>query len=92
MNGPIMIFITKDNIDTNIWEITDQQYSKKKSQDKLIKGTFIKVQILHKRVNHGDTQIRSIGKLVDIASPTEVTTYFGSVLKEETNDDSNFII
>jgi DNA-directed RNA polymerase subunit E'/Rpb7 len=99
-NGPIMIFITKDNIDTNVWNISDN-YLNKETNNKLLSGDYVKIQILDKRINNGDTQIRTIGRLLNYASLEEINKYYGSnvVFDERVSDnvldetsESNFIL
>jgi DNA-directed RNA polymerase subunit E'/Rpb7 len=99
VNGPIMIFIPKDNIDTNLWDIPEG-YIYKNSKKKLQTSDFVKIQIIDKRINQNDSQIKTIGKLLDLATPDEVTNYFGNKLSTDKSDDlidnnntdSNFII
>lgn len=98
-NGPLFIFITKHNIDNNVWDIPDG-FLNKKSNKKLQVGNYIKVQITNKRINQGDSQIKIIGKLLDFATDEEVEKFYGSkVVKTENvdtvnteTDESNFII
>jgi DNA-directed RNA polymerase subunit E'/Rpb7 len=98
-NGPLFIFITKNNIDNNIWDIPDGFLHKKNNQ-KLEVGNYVKIQIINKRVNQGDFQIKMIGKLLDFATDDEVEKYYGSkIIKTENvdtlnskSDESNFII
>ena len=102
INGPIMIFIPKENIDTNNWDIIDG-YKNNNNNKKLIIDDYIKIQITDKRINQNDNQIKSIGRLFDIATPEEVNKYFGSkIIKNnesenivtdiDTDIESNFII
>lgn len=77
VNGPIMIFIPKENVDTNIWDIPEG-YLNKPVKKQLISGDYIKIQIVDKRINQNDSQIKAIGKLLDFASQVEVDKYFGS--------------
>jgi DNA-directed RNA polymerase subunit E'/Rpb7 len=99
INGPLFVFIPKNYIDTNIWDIPDG-YVNKKTQQKLAVGTFTKIQIIDKRINQGDTQIKIMGKLLDFATEEEVDKYYGSkIIKNENTDlvttetdESNFII
>jgi DNA-directed RNA polymerase subunit E'/Rpb7 len=81
INGPIMIFITKDNIDTNIWEISDG-YLHKPRKEKLMVGQYIKIHILNKNINHGDVQIKAIGIMMDYATTDELTKYYGNIIEE----------
>jgi DNA-directed RNA polymerase subunit E'/Rpb7 len=106
-NGPIMIFIPKENVDSNYWDIIDG-YKNKNNDKKLVTEDYVKIQITDKRINQNDNQIKSIGKLIEFASVDEVTKYFGSKINKyndpdvsglqdsdtiENNDtESNFII
>jgi DNA-directed RNA polymerase subunit E'/Rpb7 len=96
-NGPIMIFIPKDNVDTNNWDISEKFLSlTSKSQLKI--NDYVKILIVNKRINQGDYQIKVIGTLFDTATKEEVQNFYGSVLNEEPDemekeaDESNFII
>ena len=77
INGPIMFFIPKENVDTNIWDIADN-YLNKTAKRKLLSGDYIKIHIMVKRINQNDTQIKTIGKLIDFATPEEVDKFFGT--------------
>ena len=77
INGPIMFFIPKENVDTNVWDIPDG-YMNKLKKIKLTSGDYIKIQIVDKRINQNDSQIKAIGKLLDFATSEEVDKYFGS--------------
>jgi DNA-directed RNA polymerase subunit E'/Rpb7 len=90
INGPIMIFIPKENIDTNIWDIPEG-YLNKKTKKKLLPGDYIQIQIIDKRINQNDSQIKTIGKLLDYATDEDVEIYFGSKIITETTE-SNFIL
>lgn len=100
INGPIMIFIPKENVDTNIWDISEGYLHKSTKGKKLLSGDYVKIQILDKRINQNDSQIKAMGKLLDIASIEEINTYFGNKLSSEKTDEivdnnnteSNFII
>ena len=104
VNGPIMIFIPKENIDTNIWNISDG-YMNKISNKRLIIGNYIKIQIVDKRINQNDIQIKVIGRLLDEAIEDDINNYYGSKIisdkideineinqVNEVNEDSNYII
>jgi DNA-directed RNA polymerase subunit E'/Rpb7 len=89
INGPIMSFIPRDNIDTSVWNINDN-FINKNTKTKLNIGDFVKIQIINKKLNNGDTQIKSICKLLDFATEKEIKEYYGSNILEEKVD--NFII
>ncbi len=87
-NGPLMIFIPKENVDTNIWGISDN-YINKKTKNKLLIDDYIKIQIMAKRINQNDIQIKIIGYLINLASQEEVDTYYGSqIITNKTTDDT----
>jgi DNA-directed RNA polymerase subunit E'/Rpb7 len=83
-NGPIIIFIPKENIDKNIWDIQDN-FLNAISKVRLKINKFVKIQIINKKINQNDHQINSIGKLLDIATDEEVKQFYGSVIYD--NDD-----
>jgi DNA-directed RNA polymerase subunit E'/Rpb7 len=90
-NGPIIIFVPKENIDTNIWNITNNITHKK--NDKILKiDDYIKVVIDKIRINQNDTQIKSIGILNDFAKTSEKEMYFGSIINEDEEENNNFIL
>ena len=87
-NGPILIFIEKNEIDKNNWEITDNIYNKK-NKEKLKLNDFVKILTLDKRINNGDNQIKSMGKLIDFAKKKEINKYFGSIVHDDDKIDNN---
>ena len=76
INGPIMCFIPKENIDTNVW--SNYTYINNNTNKKLTLGDFIKIKIIDKRINQNDTQIKIIGYLLDIPTQEEIDMYFGN--------------
>ena len=97
-NGPIMIFIPKDNVNSLIWDVSDKFYNKE-TKTNLTINNFIKIEIVNKRINQGDHQIKVIGKLMDFATQEETKDYYGSVISEEfivedepMEEENNFII
>ena len=97
VNGPILIFIPKDNIDNSKWDITDK-FLHVDSKSNLKINNYIKVEVISKRINQSDHQIKAIGKLLDFANEKEVEDYYGSIIldddeiNEENNEENNFII
>ena len=91
INGPIMIFIPKENIDSNFWDIIDG-YKNKKNNKKLVTEDFVKIQITDKRINQNDNQIKSIGKLNDYASVDEVNKFFGSKVTKSNDTETENIL
>ena len=88
INGPILIFIPKNNVDVNIWDIPEN-YNHKKSNKNLSIGDFVKIQIIDKRINQGDSQIKVIGKLQDFASEEEIEKYYSfNIIKTEVSEET----
>lgn len=83
INGPILIFILKNNIDTTIWNILNN-YENINTKQKLAVGDHIKIHILDKRVNKNDVQIKVLGEMLDYATLEEIETYF-------INKEDNFL-
>ena len=103
-NGPIFIFIPRDKISTNLYNVTNE-FIHIQSKKKLSANQYVKVLILNKKINNGDSQINAIGKLLDLPSDKEVSKYFGNTVViakqnvENTNEEiqpkqeeSNFIM
>ena len=101
VNGPIMIFIPKENIDLDIWDIYDN-FLHKKSNEVLTVNSFVKIEVVKARINQQDYQIKVIGRLLDFATKEEVNSYYGNVVEgdsilrseqdQEKDDDVNQII
>lgn len=99
INGPIMSFIPKDNIDMTYWNVVDNITHK--NNTKLNIGDYVLVEIINKRINKGDSQIKTIGKLLDFASEKDIHEYMTlnnqELIINEPNElmnegDSNFIL
>lgn len=88
-NGPIIVFIPKAYIDTNMWNISNTFVHKETNEDLKV-DSFVKVHIIKKKINQGDTKIKCIGKLLNIATKEEYNKYFGAYIEEE--DEDNFIL
>ena len=85
-NGPLIIFIPKTNIDSNLLEISNELVDKT-TKSPLKQNDFVKVLIDKIKINQGDTQIKCIGKLLNRAVDDEIKHFFGS-----SPTVSNFII
>jgi DNA-directed RNA polymerase subunit E'/Rpb7 len=84
LNGPIIIFIPKENVDNTIWNIINN-YTNLNNNNKLSTNEYVKIQILDKRINQNDSQIKVIGKLLDYATEEEIQKYYYN------KSESNFI-
>ena len=90
INGPIMTFIPRDNVETTIWDITDNYQHKQHKNIKLKIGDLVLIQIINKRINKNDLQIKTIGKLLDLANEEQIKTFYNS--NNIVEQESNFII
>ena len=90
-NGPIMIFIPKDNINNDNWDVTEK-FLNKKTKEQLKVNSYVKINIVNKRINQGDHQIKVIGYLIDSATKDEINNYYGSIIEDTTEEESHFII
>lgn len=89
VNGPIKIFIPRENINSKIFDIT-RDFLHHKSKKTLQLNQKVIVRIKSKRLNQGDKNIKCIGYLVDIASDKDISKYYEEI--EEQVIESNFII
>jgi len=75
INGPILIFIPKDNVDITIWNIIEN-YENIQTKTKLVSGDYVKIHIVDKRINQNDNQIKAIGKLLDVPTQEEIDKFY----------------
>jgi DNA-directed RNA polymerase subunit E'/Rpb7 len=83
-NGPIIIFIPKTNIDSNMWNISNE-FTHKKKNTILKLNDYVKILIDKTKINQNDVQIKSIGKLLEYATEEEIGKYYGVIQQAETN-------
>ncbi len=84
VNGPIIVFIPKANIDTNIWDVSNE-FTDKKYRTILKQDDYVKVHLDKVKINQGDVQIKCIGKLMGRANEEEIEMVYG------TKAESNFM-
>jgi DNA-directed RNA polymerase subunit E'/Rpb7 len=84
VNGPMIVFIPKANIDTNIWDVSNE-FTDKKTRTTLKQDDYVKVHLDKVKINQGDVQIKCIGKLMDRANDEEIELVYG------TKGESNFM-
>ena len=82
VNGPIIVFIPKVNIDTNIWDVSNE-FTDKINKTVLKQNDSVKVHLDKIKINQGDIQIKCIGHLLERATEDEIKTYYG--IKQESN-------
>lgn len=88
-NGPIIIFITSDAINSEVFDPT-RNFLIKKDKTTLQLNQKVIVTIKNKKINPGDKNIKCIGFLQDIPSEKDIKKYFGEV--EEEKSSENFIL
>lgn len=84
VNGPILIFIPKANIDTNIWDISNE-FTDKQNKTILKQDDHVKVHLNIVKNNNGGVQIKCIGNLMERANEEEIAIVYG------TKVESNFM-
>jgi DNA-directed RNA polymerase subunit E'/Rpb7 len=84
-NGPILIFIPKANIDTNIWDASND-FTDKINNTVLKQNDSVKVHIDKIKINQNELQIKCIGRLMERATDEEVIKFCGP------KTESNFIM
>jgi DNA-directed RNA polymerase subunit E'/Rpb7 len=85
INGPIIVFIPKANIDSNIWDVSND-FTEKDTNIILKQNDCVKVHLDKVKINQGDIQIKCIGRLMERATDDEIKDYFG------VKTESNFIM
>ena len=84
MNGPIIIFIPKANIDSNIWDVSNEFLDR--ANKTLLKLTdCVRIHLKKVKINQGDLQIKCIGVLMERATEDEIKDLFDK-------KESNFIM
>jgi DNA-directed RNA polymerase subunit E'/Rpb7 len=85
VNGSIIVFIPKANINTNIWDVSND-FTEKKTGVMLKQNDNIKIHLDKVKINQGDIQIKCIGRLMERANDDEIKEFFGG------KKESNFIM
>lgn len=79
VNGPIIIIITNDRINDKIFfkDNNDNMRYKKAAQSVILQqNDFIKITLQSVKFNDGDTKIKAIGFMDDIASEDEIKKFY----------------
>ena len=87
-NNSIIIFIPKTNINSILWDISNE-FTHKNRKTILKPNDYVKVLIERTKINEGDVQIKCIGRLTDYASEDEISKYYGTIINK---NESNFIL
>lgn len=91
-NGPIVIIITNDKINNDIFFFDNNNYLRYRDNTKSKKieqGDFVIVTILNKEFHHKDERIKAIGFLNGVATENDVVKYYEDYHKDVSNADEN---
>ena len=82
-NGPILSVVLSSNINNDNFKTNNQNnlYHNKSGKELEI-GDYVKIKILSKKFNFNDNQIKTMAYLEDIATDTEVSKYFSTVIND----------
>lgn len=89
INGPIRIFIPRESINSENFDI-NRNFMVKKDKSSLELNQRVIVCIKDKKINPGDKNIKCIGYLLDIATEKQIKDYYDESLEESTSN--NFIL
>jgi DNA-directed RNA polymerase subunit E'/Rpb7 len=78
ITGPIIIFVPKEKVDVNIWDIHDN-YMNNKSKTRLVNTNLVKILITDKRINNNDHEIKAIGQLLNFPTQKEIDDYYNII-------------
>lgn len=91
-NGPILVIIVNDKINTNVFFTDNNNILRYKSEGKskrLETGDFVIISILNKAFNDRDEKIKVIGFLENIAKTEDVEKYYEDMYR---NDETQPVV
>lgn len=74
-NGPVVVAIQFNNIDTQKFEISGNNIIYRKTKKPIEKGAYLKVSIININNNLGETNIVTMCKLINLATSDEIESY-----------------
>lgn len=74
-NGPVIVAIQYNNIDSKKFEIRNNEVTVIKTKEAIKKGDFIKVSIININSNYGEKHIVTMCKLLNLASKDEIKIF-----------------
>lgn len=74
-NGPVIVAIQFNNIDTQKFEISEQNILYTKTKNPIKRGDYLKVSIININNNLGEKEITTICKLLNLANKDEIQSY-----------------
>lgn len=89
INGPIRIFILRNEINSSVFDVVND-YQLKDKKGKLKLNDKVVITIKNRRINPGDKTIKCMGYLCDIASESQIKKYYN--VESEDNVPDNFIM
>jgi DNA-directed RNA polymerase subunit E'/Rpb7 len=89
INGPIRMFIPRDSINNDAFDM-NRSFMIKKTKESLQLNQKVVVTIKEKKINPGDKNIKCIGYLQDVASEKQIKEYYDDEAEESTSN--NFIL
>lgn len=93
-NGPVIVAIQYNNIDTQKFEISNNSIVSLKTKEPIQVDNYIKVSIINVNINLSESKITTIGKLIDLAKKDEIKSYQADNLLAtggQLDDDKIFI-
>ena len=88
VNGPIIMFIPKENVDNDVWDISNN-FKNLETNENLKINSFVNVEVINKRINYNDSQIKVIGKLIKFSTKEEIENYYGLIINDEENNETD---
>jgi DNA-directed RNA polymerase subunit E'/Rpb7 len=89
INGPIRIFIPRESINNDAFDM-NRNFMVKKDKTTLQLNQKVVVTIKDKKINPGDKNIKCIGYLQDVATEKQIKEYYDDSVEETTSN--NFIL
>lgn len=88
INGPIKIFIPRESINSEVFDI-NRNFMIKKDKSNLKLNQKVIITIKDKKINPGDKNIKCIGYLFDIPTEKQLKDYYDEV---EVSNINNFVM
>lgn len=93
-NGPVIVAIQFNNIDTQRFEISGNTIVHKKNKKQIQKGDYVRVSVININNNLGEKNIVTMCKLIDFASDNDIKRYKEDqelIAEEGAGEQSEFI-
>lgn len=93
-NGPVIVAIPYNNIDTKKFQISDKNIILSKTKTPIKKGDYLKVSVISINNNQGEKNIVIMCKLINVATKDEIKSFEEDQIlatNGNPNDDNEFI-